>query len=272
MRRCRCWTPRASLCRACGASAMPMVRGAAAAQHVACTGRCVVHGRSLPLAQNCTLHFMLALWDPADWPTCQSCRVVQMLSQLYSVCCRQVHACTCRQRPGHQRRGEHVWAPTCAQPCQRPSCLLHPPRGTSCSGLEPCDHKLVAFEPLQKSVAASAAIGRSADRCQLLCDSRWLCRLSGCGACILVCVANGCMATEQAAAASCSLGDLCWIHGWVDVPLSPVCTWPQVSFVGATEEQAREAAQKAGYGDKLAVVKTSFRANSKASGTQGWQS
>ena len=53
------------------------------------------------------------------------------------------------------------------------------------------------------------------------------------------------------------------------MPLSPVCMWPQVSFVGATEEQAREAAQKAGYGDKLAVVKTSFRANSKVSSTQG---
>ena len=45
--------------------------------------------------------------------------------------------------------------------------------------------------------------------------------------------------------------------------------WPQVSFVGATEEQAREAAQKAGYGDKLAVVKTSFRANSKVCIAQG---
>ena len=55
----------------------------------------------------------------------------------------------------------------------------------------------------------------------------------------------------------------------MNMPLSPVCPWPQVSFVGATEEQAREAAQKAGYGDKLAVVKTSFRANSKVSGTQG---
>ena len=39
--------------------------------------------------------------------------------------------------------------------------------------------------------------------------------------------------------------------------------------MGATEEQAREAAQKAGYGDKLAVVKTSFRANSKVCSTQG---
>lgn len=37
----------------------------------------------------------------------------------------------------------------------------------------------------------------------------------------------------------------------------------QVSFVGATEEAAREAAQKNGYGDKVAVVKTSFKANSK---------
>ena len=37
----------------------------------------------------------------------------------------------------------------------------------------------------------------------------------------------------------------------------------QVSFVGATEEQAREAAQKKGYADKVAVVKTSFKANTK---------
>ena len=37
----------------------------------------------------------------------------------------------------------------------------------------------------------------------------------------------------------------------------------QVSFVGVTEEQARETAQKKGYGDKVAVVKTSFKANSK---------
>lgn len=33
--------------------------------------------------------------------------------------------------------------------------------------------------------------------------------------------------------------------------------------MGATEEQARETAQKSGYGDKLAVVKTSFKANTK---------
>lgn len=37
----------------------------------------------------------------------------------------------------------------------------------------------------------------------------------------------------------------------------------QVSFVGATEEQARETAQKKGYGSKVAVVKTSFKANTK---------
>ena len=37
----------------------------------------------------------------------------------------------------------------------------------------------------------------------------------------------------------------------------------QVSFVGATEEQARETAKKKGYGDKVAVVKTSFKANTK---------
>lgn len=41
-------------------------------------------------------------------------------------------------------------------------------------------------------------------------------------------------------------------------------THPEVSFVGTTEEQARETAQKNGYGDKVAVVKTSFKANSKA--------
>ena len=37
----------------------------------------------------------------------------------------------------------------------------------------------------------------------------------------------------------------------------------QVSFVGATEEAARETAQKNGYAEKLAVTKTSFKANSK---------
>jgi dihydrolipoamide dehydrogenase len=41
-------------------------------------------------------------------------------------------------------------------------------------------------------------------------------------------------------------------------------THPEVSFVGATEEAAREAAEKGGYGDKVKVVKTSFKANSKA--------
>lgn len=39
----------------------------------------------------------------------------------------------------------------------------------------------------------------------------------------------------------------------------------QVSFVGQTEEAAREAAQEGGYGDKIKVAKTSFKANSKAS-------
>lgn len=37
----------------------------------------------------------------------------------------------------------------------------------------------------------------------------------------------------------------------------------QVSFVGATEEAAREKAQKDGYSEKVAVTKTSFKANSK---------
>lgn len=41
----------------------------------------------------------------------------------------------------------------------------------------------------------------------------------------------------------------------------------QVSFVGQTEEAAREAAQKEGFADKLAVVKTSFKANSKVKAT-----
>ncbi|KAK9833089.1 hypothetical protein WJX74_006791 [Apatococcus lobatus] len=41
-------------------------------------------------------------------------------------------------------------------------------------------------------------------------------------------------------------------------------THPEVSFVGHTEEAAREAAQKGGFADKLAVTKTSFKANSKA--------
>ena len=38
----------------------------------------------------------------------------------------------------------------------------------------------------------------------------------------------------------------------------------QVSFVGMTEEQAREKAQEGGWGDRVAVSKTSFKANSKA--------
>lgn len=40
-------------------------------------------------------------------------------------------------------------------------------------------------------------------------------------------------------------------------------THPEVSFVGLTEEAAREQAEKNGYKDKVAVVKTSFKANSK---------
>ena len=42
----------------------------------------------------------------------------------------------------------------------------------------------------------------------------------------------------------------------------------QVSFVGKTEEAAREAAEKEGYGGKVAVVKTSFKANSKVQDSQ----
>ena len=38
----------------------------------------------------------------------------------------------------------------------------------------------------------------------------------------------------------------------------------QVSFVGMTEEAAREKAEKEGWGNKVAVTKTSFKANSKA--------
>lgn len=41
-------------------------------------------------------------------------------------------------------------------------------------------------------------------------------------------------------------------------------THPEVSFVGQTEEAAREAASAGGYSDKIAVTKTSFKANSKA--------
>ncbi|CAL8467252.1 g6788 [Coccomyxa elongata] len=41
-------------------------------------------------------------------------------------------------------------------------------------------------------------------------------------------------------------------------------THPEVSFVGLTEDAAREQATKDGYSDKVAVVKTSFKANSKA--------
>lgn len=41
-------------------------------------------------------------------------------------------------------------------------------------------------------------------------------------------------------------------------------THPEVAFVGLTEEQAREKAKEGGFEDKLAVAKTSFKANSKA--------
>ena len=41
-------------------------------------------------------------------------------------------------------------------------------------------------------------------------------------------------------------------------------THPEVSFVGLTEEAARERAEKEGYADKVAVAKTYFKGNSKA--------
>ena len=41
-------------------------------------------------------------------------------------------------------------------------------------------------------------------------------------------------------------------------------THPEVSFVGLTEEAAREAATAGGFGSHVGVVKTSFKANSKA--------
>ena len=41
-------------------------------------------------------------------------------------------------------------------------------------------------------------------------------------------------------------------------------THPEVSFVGLTEEAAREAAAAGGFSSQVAVVKTSFKANSKA--------
>ncbi len=41
-------------------------------------------------------------------------------------------------------------------------------------------------------------------------------------------------------------------------------THPEVSFVGLTEEAARDEAEKEGFADKLEVVKTAFKANSKA--------
>lgn len=40
--------------------------------------------------------------------------------------------------------------------------------------------------------------------------------------------------------------------------------------MGTTEEAARETAQKNGYGDKVAVVKTSFKANSKVGLPAAW--
>ncbi|WPT14277.1 Dihydrolipoyl dehydrogenase 1 [Picochlorum sp. SENEW3] len=41
-------------------------------------------------------------------------------------------------------------------------------------------------------------------------------------------------------------------------------THPEVSFVGVTEDAAREAAEKGGYADKVEVAKTYFKGNSKA--------
>ena len=41
-------------------------------------------------------------------------------------------------------------------------------------------------------------------------------------------------------------------------------THPEVSFVGVTEDAAREAAEKGGYGDQVQVAKTYFKGNSKA--------
>ena len=41
-------------------------------------------------------------------------------------------------------------------------------------------------------------------------------------------------------------------------------THPEVSFVGMTEEQARDKAEKEGFKDQVAVAKTQFKANSKA--------
>eukprot|EP00894_Picocystis_sp_ML_P001424 jgi/Pico_ML_1/51941/g2729.t1 len=38
----------------------------------------------------------------------------------------------------------------------------------------------------------------------------------------------------------------------------------EVAFVGMTEEQAREKPKEGGFEDKIAVAKTSFKANSKA--------
>lgn len=43
-------------------------------------------------------------------------------------------------------------------------------------------------------------------------------------------------------------------------------THPEVSFVGLTEEAAREKAEAEGWADKVAVSKTSFKANSKVIG------
>ena len=47
--------------------------------------------------------------------------------------------------------------------------------------------------------------------------------------------------------------------------VSGILSIVQVSFVGQTEEAAREAAQAGGYSDKIKVSKTSFKANSKVS-------
>ena len=46
-------------------------------------------------------------------------------------------------------------------------------------------------------------------------------------------------------------------------------THPEVSFVGLTEEAVRDQAEKDGYKDKIAVTKTSFKANSKVCNCPG---
>lgn len=80
--------------------------------------------------------------------------------------------------------------------------------------------------------------------------------------------ANGKYMLAHAASAQgiSAVENMCGSHNILNHSSIPAAcfTHPEVSFVGLTEDGAREKAQKEGYGDKVAVAKTYFKGNSKA--------